>query len=405
MIKRWQLENLESAMKARRGVNLTGARQVGKSTLAGMLERNQCKRYTFDNKATRDAAAGDPLDFVRHANGETIIIDEVQKVPAILDAIKIVLDQDNARGQYLLTGSSNLHFAKSIRDSLAGRLGKIRLRSLALGEMTGGKPDFLKAAFERSFASSYEGLGKREVIHLAFKGGYPEPLEFTKAERRHWFKDYLDDLVNKDVREITEIRKISQMHIVAQWMLAYTAQFFAIDELAAKAELSKVTVENYIEALRALYLFDRVEAWGKSDYDFVGKRSKWIATDPALVANILGWDEEEVYFDEHRCGKLVETWVYQQLASISDMEDNCLIRHYRDNRKREIDFVVERDDGRLLGIEVKSGQVGGDDFRTLKWFAQNLGKNRFTGVVLYSGKETLRFGEGFYAVPLGALRG
>ena len=176
-----------------------------------------------------------------------------------------------------------------------------------------------------------------------------------------------------------------------------------MEELASKAAISKVTAQNYMEAMKALYIFDSVSAWAKSDYDMIGKREKWIATDSALAANVLGWNEDDVYMDENRSGKLVETWVYQQLAAISEAEGGYSLSHYRDNRKREIDFIVERKDGALLGVEVKAGQASTDDFRHLKWFAENIAKTPFTGIVLYSGNKTLRFGNGFYAVPLAAL--
>lgn len=403
MIERWQSKVLEHAIKVRRGINLTGARQVGKSTLSNILKLEKCKRYSFDDRMVKNAAESDPAGFVRHMPGETIVIDEVQKVPSILDSIKIVLDNDNSKGQYLLTGSSNLLFAKSIKDSLAGRLGRVRLRTLALGEINGKEPSFLRSAFDRCFDDVYPDLNKRDIIHLAFQGGYPEPRELDATDRKTWFRHYLEDLLDKDVRDLTEIRKISQLRLVLDWLLAHSAQFFSVEELAAKAALSKVTVQNYLEALEALYLVDRVSAWSGNDYALIGKRSKWIAADSALLACGLGWDENEVYFDDARCGKLVETWVYQQLASMVEVDGECEIRQYRDNRKREIDFVLSRPAGDIVGIEVKAGQVSSSDFKHLKWFAENMAPRQFTGIVLYSGKDTLRFGEGMYAVPMSAL--
>ena len=151
MIKRWLEEKLAAMMQVRRGVNLTGSRQSGKTTLTGMVKLPNCRRYTMDDKDVRRSAADDPKGFVKHAKDETIILDEVQKVPDLLDAIKIVLDGNNERGQYLLTGSANLRFMKAVKDSLAGRLGWIRLRTLSLGEINGNKPNFLKVAFARDF--------------------------------------------------------------------------------------------------------------------------------------------------------------------------------------------------------------------------------------------------------------
>ena len=403
MINRWILKELTHKLAYRRGVHLTGARQVGKSTLAGMIKFNQARRYTFDAKKTCEAARSDPYGFVKHAAGETLVIDEVQKVPELLDALKIALDNDNSKGQYLLTGSSNLHFAKAIKDSLAGRLGRIRLRALSLGEINGHQPTFLDVAFSQSFKSSYPDLDKRDIIRIGFRGGYPEALELTNLERRTWFREYLDDILEKDVQDITEIRKTDVLRAAAVWLFAHSAQFITTDELAAKVGVAKVTVENYLTALKALYLFDRLPAWAKSDYALLGKRPKWFACDAGMMAGLLKWDPEDVYLDENRSGKFVESWAYQQIAALADVAGDMEITHYRDNKRREIDFMVERSDGKLLGVEVKAGSVSHSDFAHLKWFAKNLASTPFTGIVLYSGTETLRFGEGFYAVPLSAL--
>jgi predicted AAA+ superfamily ATPase len=142
MIKRWLEEELMNKLVYRRGVHLTGARQVGKSTLVNSIQISKCRRYTLDAQNVREVARIDPNGFVKHEVGETLVVDEVQKVPELLNAIKIVLDKDNAKGQYLLTGSSNLQFAKAITDSLAGRLGHLRLRPLAWGEINGNQPTF-----------------------------------------------------------------------------------------------------------------------------------------------------------------------------------------------------------------------------------------------------------------------
>ena len=403
MIKRWQEERLVEMMGVRRGVNLTGVRQSGKTTLSEIVRFQKQRRYTLDDKEIRRSAADDPKGFVKHAEGETLILDEIQKVPDLLDAIKMVLDENNDKGQYLLTGSSNLRFSKAIKDSLAGRLGLLRLRTLSLGEIFGNAPTFLDVAFAREFKDEYQEIDKREAIGLAFRGGYPEPREFPERDRRDWFKTYLDDLLTKDIKDVTEIRKLDVLKSVATWLLARSAQFFSVDELAAKTALAKETVLNYLEALRALYIFDSVPAFSKSDYNLIGKRAKWFATDAALIANVLAWNEDEVYLDQSRSGKLIETWGYQQLAAMADVGGMYEISHYRDGKKREIDFLVERNDGAMLGVEVKAGAVGSSDFANLKWFAANIARGPFTGIVVHSGKNVLPFGDGFYAVPFAAL--
>lgn len=403
MTRRWLENRLVDMMNVRRGVNLTGVRQSGKTTLAGMVKLPKVRHYTMDDKEIRRSAADDPKGFVKHSKGETLVIDEVQKVPDLLDAIKIVLDGNNDHGQYLLTGSSNLRFIKAVRDSLAGRLGWLRLRTLSLGEMCGNGHSFLASAFSRGFKSEYPEIDKRQAIGLAFRGGYPEPLDYSTKDRRDWFKTYLNDLLTKDIHDVTEVRKLSVLKTAATWLLSHSSQFFALDELATKTALAKETANSYLEALKALYLFDCVPAYAATDYGLVGKRPKWIVTDAALMANILDWNEDDVYLDQNRSGKLIETWVYQQLAAIAEADGDCEISHYRDGKKREIDFMVKREDGALLGIEVKSGSVSSSDFTHLKWFAANLAEKQFTGIVIHSGKDVLPFGDGFYAVPFSAL--
>lgn len=404
MIKRWQEETVLSTLKFMRTVNLTGARQCGKTTLAKSLPLTRSRHCTLDESRIAAIARDDPSGFVSRSEGETLVIDEIQKVPELLEWIKINVDHNNERGQYLFTGSANLHFVKAVTDSLAGRVGRVRLRTLALGEINGVRPDFLDDAFSRRFKREIAGYDKRRMINIATAGGYPETIGMDERERRSWFASYLNGLIMKDVRDVTEIRKLDILHDVAEWLLAHSSKFFEVSELGAKAGVSKATVENYIATLKAMYLFDEVRPWSKSDYGRLGKRSKFFASDSALLPNILGWTEESIYMDDDRSGKLIETWVRQNLASIADLNIDYEISHYRDSLKREIDFIVERSDGAMLGIEVKSGSsFGKDDFKHLKWFAKNLAKGEFTGIVLYAGPDVLRFGEGFYAVPLAAL--
>lgn len=143
MISRWMQKRVEEALRTRRGVHLTGARQTGKTTLAGVVDTGNMRRYTMDKAVFRDAARDDPQGFVARAPGETLVIDEVQKIPALLDAVKMAVDQNGERGQYLLTGSANLRFARKVKDTLAGRLGVVRLRGVTLGETRGNGPGFL----------------------------------------------------------------------------------------------------------------------------------------------------------------------------------------------------------------------------------------------------------------------
>jgi len=404
MISRWQRGEVVDSLKFRRVVHVTGARQAGKTTLVKMLDVKTCRRYSMDDAGVCKAAEADPFEFVRRPGEGAMVIDEVQKVPAILDAIKMHVDEDDAKGQYLLTGSSNLDFSRKVKDSLAGRLHSVRLRTLAAGEIAGAQPRFLASAFRREFETPSAVLGKRDVIHLAFQGGYPECREFPIRPRKSWFADYLDHLLRKDIQDVTEIRKLDALKEMSLWLLAHSSKFFTMEELCGKASVGKATAESYLSALCALYVFDKVPAWSKTDYDRIGRRPKYFAADTGLMANLLGWDEESVYLDSDLSGKLVESWVYHELAALADAEGGCMISQYRDKNKREVDFVIENEKGALLGVEVKAGSnVGKEDFKHLKWFGENMAQKSYTGIVLYTGEHVQRFGEGYYAVPMSSL--
>ena len=405
MIDRWKLSDVVESLRYRRIVHITGARQSGKTTLAAAAPIASVRRYTMDNDTIRETAGDNPIEFTARKQGETLVIDEIQKVPELLNAIKIHVDESPDRGQYLLTGSSSLDFMRKSADSLAGRMHTVRLRTLTLGEVNGNPPSFIDDAFRREFRTPAAKMGKRDIIHRAFAGGFPETIDFPENVRRDWYEDYVNTLIARDVRNVAQIRKLDLLKDILKWIMARSSKLWTAEELCSTMQISKETATNYVSALKALYVIDRVPAWNKTDYDRAGKMPKFFAADAGLVANCLGWNEEETFLDSDLSGKLIESWVYHEISAIAECsKGRYAISHYRDKDKREIDFIVSDGRENALGIEVKSGgRVGKDDFKHLKWFAANLAKSSFTGIVLYSGDDVLPFGEGFYAVPLAAL--
>lgn len=177
-----------------------------------------------------------------------------------------------------------------------------------------------------------------------------------------------------------------------------------IIQFNSKTALTRETAQTYISALTSLYLFDKIPAWAKSDYEKIGKRGKYIATDTSLIATTLGWSEDAALFDDKINGKLAEAWAYHEISAQTDIGGHYEISHYRDSDKREVDFIIEDDVGRTAGIEVKCGSVvGQSDFKHLKWFQARFKKEHFVGIVLYTGSDVLGFGNNMYAVPFANL--
>lgn len=403
--RRWAVESVKDALDIFRVVAIYGARQCGKTTLAKQLAVPGSEIRSLDNSAMRRVAIENPAGFVAKKESHLMIIDEVQKAPSLLPEIKLVVDENTEKGQYLLTGSANIRGLPSATESLAGRMGIIRLRPLAHGEIAGNAPSFLKRAFSGDFNTMTKGYGKNDVLEFAFRGGYGETLDMSVRSKKIWFRSYLDSLLLHDIRELMDVRAFQILRKMMEAMLGRSAKFFDATEFTAAFGIKHETFVRYLSILKTLYLIDEVEAWHGTDYDGLGKRSKYYAADTGMMASLLDWKIDDVNFDSDRSGKIVETWVYQQLASQLDLNPDYSLSQFRDKQKREIDFLVTADDGSMLGIEVKAGSdVGKSDFRHLAWFRDNMvHDSTFTGIVLYTGATTLPFGKNLYAVPIGEI--
>jgi hypothetical protein len=405
---RWQIERLAQALKERRVLLLNGPRQCGKTTLAKQLISLEHNYRTLDDNALRMLAENDPQGFVRHT-GKTLIIDEIQRVPSLLSAIKMVVDEDTRPGQYLLTGSANIQSLPSSQESLAGRISKIRLRPLSQGELVGAKPDFIKNAFQQSFPTTLPSFyNRRKLLEIAFRGGFPEAVALQNKERSRWHRDYMNALVERDLKDIANITRHNAMHELVKILAAWSGKFMDLATIGTGLSLRRPTLETYINALETLYIVERLPPWIHTDYERVGKHPKLFMADCGLMASLLQWHIDQVEFDADRSGKLIETFIYTELAANIDANgDEYTLYHYRDREKREIDFVIERADQALLGIEVKAGSaISANDFKHLKWFKDNIAKERpFVGIVLYTGNTVGSMGKNLWAVPVSILWG
>jgi predicted AAA+ superfamily ATPase len=402
---RWQKMTIKKLILERRVLLLSGPRQSGKTTLARELESDQTEYRTLDDSTLREAAESDPHGFVKR-NTKTLIIDEVQLTPSLLPAIKKAVDEDTRPGQYLLTGSANIQSLPMVRESLAGRIANIRLRPLAWGEVKKAPPRFIESAFMQSFSGGFAQFDRDALMELALCGGFPEPMRLQDRGRRRWHTDYINAILERDLKEIARIHRKNAMRELVNILAAWSGKFMDISAIGSGLSIQRPTIESYINALEALYLVERIYPWTKTDYSRVGKQSKLFMVDSGLMATMLRWKMDQVRFDPDRSGKLVETFAFNEIMAQVDAGDGLYeLFHYRDREKREIDFLIEREDNALLGIEVKAGSaVGKNDFKHMKWFKKNIATNHiFIGIILYTGEIPVSFGGNLWAVPFGLL--
>ncbi len=405
---RWQTKSIEKALKTRRVILLCGARQCGKTTLAKQIVSKDTVYRTLDDLAVRQLADTDPQGFVKHS-GKTLIIDEIQRVPQLLSAIKLVVDENTRPGQYLLTGSANIQSLPTAQESLAGRVSKIRLRPLSNGELLNKQPNFLRNAFKQVFPIKNKArYDRKTMLEIAFRGGFPEAIQLQPNERAKWHRDYIGALLERDLNDVAHITQHKAMQELLKTLAAWSGKFMDISAIGSGLSIRRPTIEAYIHALETLYIMERVLPWTRTDYERVGRQTKLYVTDSGLMTSILRWRIEQVELDADRLGKLIETFICNELAAEIDTHNGEYeLFHYRDREKREIDFLIEREDQALLGIEVKAGSsISITDFKHLKWFKNNIAKNKpFVGIVLYAGELVGKMGDGLWAVPFDALWG
>jgi predicted AAA+ superfamily ATPase len=425
-VARWQTPGVLEALQTRRVVILEGARQCGKTTLAKSLQASTGAIYrTLDDVALKAAARADPHGFVAHGAG-LMVIDEIQRAPELLQAIKKEVDESPVPGRFLLTGSANIQSSPGVTESLAGRVAYQRLRPFAAGEIAGFAPAFLARALREDWAgltSHYTATpgmvsgsvgaaplsGKDAVLAQALRGGYPEAQDLADKAVRRWHQDYVAALMARDLQDIAHIRRKDSMRKLLEVLAAWSGKLMDMSAIGGQLALSRPTLETYINALQTLFLVERVRPWAKTDYDRASKQDKLFMSDTGLAASLLRWQFDKVRLDADLGGKLVEGFVFTQLTAQLDAQDEpCHLTHYRDREQREIDFLIETPDGVTVGVEVKAGSaVGLDSFKHLMWFRDRMLQTKapYVGVVLYTGEQVLRFGEQLWAVPMHALWG
>jgi uncharacterized protein len=387
-------------------VVVIGPRQSGKSTLVGLVAKGRTAEWrNLDTATTRQAAIADPAGFVDSA--ELMVIDEVQRVPELLLAIKEQVDTDPRPGRYLLTGSARVLGLRGLPDTLPGRTETIELWPFSQGEIDGTADRFVDAIFARGEALTHESaLTRQEYAERVVRGGFPEALARTNPRRRERFFDsYLADLVARDVSQLSEIERTPEMRALIRLLAARSGQLLVVNAVASDAGLPASTVHRYLALLEEVFLIRRIPSWSRNVSTRAIGTPKLALVDSGIAANLLGEDTRSLLRPGGQFGPLLEGFVLMELArQLTWSHQRVELFHYRTKDKVEVDAVLENRQGNVVGIEIKAAStVTAADFRGLRHLAGRTGGDFIAGIVFYTGTQTLPFGPRLRAMPVSAL--
>jgi predicted AAA+ superfamily ATPase len=383
-------------------VVVTGLRQSGKSTFLQSERSLAGRRYiTLDDFAQLDAARNDPAGFVR--SDEPLTIDEAQKCPELLTAIKREVDRSRQPGRYLLSGSANFSLLRGITESLAGRALYLTLHPFSRRELSRqlrGSP-FVRKTFENG-APEKNNRANAITLDEVLSGGLPPVCLKLTRRASLWFKGYEQTYLERDLRELSRIVDLTSFRSLLGLAALRTGQVLTVAELGRDAKLNAMTAARYLSLLETSFVVTRMNPYFANRASRLIKSPKLYVTDSGLAAHLIGVTETQVMNDPIK-GALLETYVAQNLAAILDSEwPGTRLSYWHIQGRHEVDFIIEH--GReTLAVEVKAGPRWNDrDLAGLKAFLDKTKQCR-AALLAYGGQETVQLGERLWAVPLAVL--
>lgn len=408
-IKRHARDRLLEALNVSPVVFLNGPRQAGKSTLVQSIAQKDypAEYVTFDSTTQMAAAANSPESYLRERKG-ALIIDEVQLVPDIFRALKVVVDElrlehPKLKGRFLLTGSANIMALPKLSDPLVGRMSVLTLYPLAASEALGGAGNFIERLFNKDFEADSAKHKLAEIIRLAT---YPEISGSEKLARTTWFDGYLTTILQRDVRALAEIEKLSTLPNLLR-ILANRAGGLENDaDIARDAGLNPVTSRNYKTLLKMLFLTFELAPWSRNIGKRLVKSPKGYMSDTLLLCHLMQYELSDLEQKRPELfGHILENFVATELLKLMTFQNEKMdLYHFRTSDNKEVDFVLEKSNGQLAAVEVKQrDSVSKADFKGLEELQRLAGHDFICGIVLYRGRDVVPFGQNLWAVPVSNL--
>ena len=391
---------------------LEGPRAVGKSTLLREVARLRGGEIIdLDDPAIQEAVRADPARAI--AGQGLVCVDEYQKALIILEAIKAELNKGADPGRFVLTGSTRQDALPPAAQALTERLTTLAVYPPPQGEQAGVREDFLEVALREPGAvvtQARSGTTVEDYIGRICRGGFPLALgATTDTARRRWLRDYVTLTLERDVLELSNLRQGDKLSDLLGRLAGQTAQVLNIDKAAEAVKLHPVTAESYVSLLEKVFLLYRLRSWGKTLIARTVAKPKLHVLDSGVAAMLLRLTPEKLATLDATAssefGHLVETFAVGELRKQASWLDGIAgLGHWRTYEGAEVDHVIEREDGGILGIEIKKGgRVSSEDLRGLQALRDAVGDRFVGGFALYLGERSYTYEDRIHVVPLDRL--
>lgn len=389
-------------------VALEGPRQAGKSTLCTKIASEHAMRaVSLDDENSRQGALADPAGFLATL-GKRAFIDELQRAPELVLALKSIVDRDPRPGRFIVSGSASLLLAPRIGDSLAGRVERVPLRPFTQAEIERRPvPAWLDDLWEGAPPPNIESDAEGRTAHAQriATGGFPAVIARSESRRAAWFQDYLAALVARDVPDLIDIRRPDLLPALLTHLAAGSGSLISVQPLARALAADEKTVRTYVRLLELLHLLVSVSAWTPGFAARAVRTPRLFIEDSGLLTHLLDADANRIAADDTLSGRAYESFAAMELARLLPHTATApKLRHWRGPHGEEVDVVLEDRAGRVIGIEIKSGAtVRRSDLRGMNKLRELAGERFVAGLFLCTARQTIPVAREVWAIPIEAL--